>query len=259
VPWIVILSAANDTAMNALGQLARGLSDVVFPPSCVHCRGVVEETPGGFRHLCAACAPQLDWVRPPHCTTCGHPFFGVVEGERLCPHCEGLEPAFREGRTAVLFKGPARSLVIELKYHKGLHVLADMEEIFRRAPHVQQLACDAVLVPVPLHPRKARERGYNQAVLLAEALARAAGGQARVAPLLRRTIDTETQTAFDRRTRLANLKNAFALAPGAFLNPALHFILVDDVFTTGSTLNSCARALRRAGGVNVDVLTFGHG
>ena len=182
-----------------------------------------------------------------------------MDGSRMCAKCEGLDPAFREGRTAVLFKGPARALVIELKYHKGLHVLQDMTEIFRQAPHVLELARDAVIVPVPLHPRKARERGYNQSVLLAETVARAAGGGSRVVPLLQRVIDTETQTAFDRRTRMANLKNAFALTPGAELNPALHYLLVDDVFTTGSTLNSCARTLRRAGALNLDVITFGHG
>lgn len=246
--------------MSALEKVLRGLSDVVFPPSCVHCRGLVEtEDAQSLRHLCTACAAQLDFVRPPHCTTCGHPFYGVLEGERMCPHCAGLEPAFREGRTAVLFKGPARALVIELKYHRGLHVLADMAEIFRRAPHVMDHVRGATLVPVPLHPTKERDRGYNQAELLAEALAQTAGGGARVERLLRRVVHTPTQTAFDRRTRLANLKNAFALAPGAALNPALHYILVDDVFTTGSTLNSCARTLRRAGGLNVDVVTFGHG
>lgn len=254
-------------------QFARGLADVIFPPTCVHCRAVVEAeiagdtdaraggegAPGRFRHLCARCVAQLDFVRPPHCVTCGHPFYGVVEGEHLCVKCEGLEPAFREGRTAVLFKGPARALVIELKYHRGLHVLADMAEIFRRAPHVLERVRGAVLVPVPLHARKARHRGYNQAALLAEALARVAGAETRVAPLLRRAVDTQTQTAFDRRTRMANLKNAFALARGATINPAQHYVLVDDVFTTGSTLNSCARALRRAGALNLDVVTFGHG
>ncbi len=260
-----------------LSRLMRGVSDVVFPPSCVDCRGLVEreqaeanvganagEAVGsaglsGFRHLCAKCAGQLDFVQPPHCTTCGSPFYGEVEGERVCPHCEGLHPAFREGRTAVLFKGPARALVIELKYHRGLHVLADMEEIFRRATHVCELARGAVVVPVPLHARKLRERGYNQAALLAEILARVAGGGARVEQALRRVEDTATQTAFDRRTRMANLKNAFALARGATINPDLHYVLVDDVFTTGSTLNSCARSLRRAGGRNLDVITFGHG
>jgi ComF family protein len=158
-----------------------------------------------------------------------------------------------------LFKGPARALVIELKYHRGLHVLADMAEIFRRTPHVLERVRGATLVPVPLHARKARERGYNQAMLLAQTLADVAGSGTRVEPLLRRVVDTQTQTAFDRRTRMANLKNAFALAAGPPLNPHLHYILVDDVFTTGSTLNSCARALRRAGALSLDVVTFGHG
>ncbi len=248
---------------NPLRDLGRGIKDVVFPPSCVHCRGVVDEPDdageAGFRHLCTRCVAQLDFVRPPHCLTCGHPFYGIVEGERICPHCEGLDPAFREGRTAVLFKGPARSLVIELKYHRGLHVVADMQTIFRRAPHILEHVRGAVLVPVPLHARKARERGYNQAVLLAEALAAVAGGGTAVKLLLRRIVDTSTQTALGRRTRMANLKNAFALVPGARLNSSLHYILIDDVFTTGSTLNGCARTLRQAGGLTIDVVTFGHG
>ena len=245
-----------------LGQLSRGLGDAVFPPVCVHCRGLVETvggSDGGFRHLCTKCAGQVDYVRAPHCPTCGHPFYGEAGDGRMCPHCEGLDAAFREGRTAVLFRGPVRALVIELKYHHGLHVLADMEEIFRRAPPVLDFVRGAVLVPVPLHARKERERGFNQAALLATALARAAGGGPRVERLLRRTTDTATQTAFDRRTRKANLKNAFALARGARLDPAQHYILVDDVFTTGSTLNGCARTLRRAGALNLDVVTLGHG
>lgn len=244
-------------------EFLRGLSDVVFPPVCVHCRGLVETDGGadahGYRHLCVRCAAQLDFVRPPHCTTCGHPFYGLVEGEHMCMKCEGLDPAFGQGRTAVLFKGPARALVIDLKYHRALHVLHDMAEVFRRSAHLLESVRGATLVPVPLHARKERERGFNQAALLAQTLARVAGGETGVAALLQRSVDTQTQTAFDRRTRMANLKNAFALAPGATLNPSLHFILVDDVFTTGSTLNSCARALRRGGALKIDVVTFGHG
>ena len=247
---------------STLSHLARGLGDVVFPPVCVQCRGLVEKMDGeaaGFRHVCARCARQIDFVSPPHCSSCGHPFYGEVLGERMCPHCEGLAPAYREGRTAVLLKGPARGLVHELKYHKGLFVLEDMSEIFRRSPRVLELARGAALVPVPLHPRKERERGFNQSVLLAQELARVAGGGARVDPILRRVADTVSQTHHDRRTRQANLKNAFALTPGAALNPDQHFVLVDDVFTTGSTLNSCALVLRRARCLSLDVITFGHG
>lgn len=238
---------------------------MIFPPTCVHCRALVEQKEGkageepGFRHLCGRCAAQLEFVQPPHCQTCGHPFYGVVEGARMCVKCEGLEPAFREGRTAVLFRGPVRSLVIELKYHRGLHVLEDVARLFRRSGHVLEAAQGAVLVPVPLHPRKARERGYNQAHLLAEKLAAVAGGGCRVEALLRREIDTTTQTAFDRRTRMSNLKNAFALAAGATLTPGQRYVVIDDVFTTGSTLNSCAQVLRRAGARELDVVTLAHG
>jgi ComF family protein len=214
---------------------------------------------GVYRHLCARCAAEIDFVRPPHCSTCGHPFAGVVEDERQCSHCVGLDPAFRAGCAAVVLRGPARSLLIELKYHHGRHVIEDIEAIFCRAPGALELARGAVLVPVPLHPRKLRERGYNQSQLLAAALVRAAGGGARVELPLRRVEDTASQTAFGRRARRINLKNAFALARGAALNIGRRHVLVDDVFTTGSTINSCAIVLRRAGCLNLDVVTFGHG
>lgn len=235
----------------------RGLSDVVFPPVCVQCQALTEGS--ALPHVCVACARQIEFVQAPHCSTCGHPFYGELAGERMCPHCVGLVPAYREGRTAVLLKGPIRALVHELKYHRGLHVLEDMGMIFERSKDLVDWASGAVLVPVPLHPRKERERGYNQSALLAEQLARAAGGAMRVESLLRRVVDTQSQTYHDRRTRLANLKNAFALAPGVTITAGQHYILVDDVFTTGSTLNSCARVLRGAGCLNLDVITFGHG
>ncbi|HEY1108972.1 MAG TPA: double zinc ribbon domain-containing protein, partial [Opitutaceae bacterium] len=97
-----------------LGRLVRGVTEVVFPLVCVHCRALVDEGTG-FRHLCAKCVAQIEWVKAPHCTTCGHPFYGVMEGTRMCVKCDGLEPAYREGRTAAIFKGPLRALVIELK------------------------------------------------------------------------------------------------------------------------------------------------
>lgn len=241
---------------------ARGLQNLLFPPVCVHCRGLVPDEGGpapAFRHLCPRCVAAIDWVLGPACSCCGHPFYGVVEGERTCPHCTGLAPAFGHGRTATLFKGPMRSLVLELKYHHGTYLANDLAEIFRRCPPVCAAVRGSVLVPVPLHPRKERQRGYNQSRLLARTLAAAVGPSVEVAELLVRAIDTPSQTAFDRRTRLANLKNAFALAPGVTLNPLRRFVLIDDVFTTGSTLNHCARVLRARGCLNVDVVTLAHG
>lgn len=244
--------------MNSLVQaLWRDRLDVVFPRSCVHCAGLVEG--GRFRHLCVPCERLLQIVAPPHCTTCGHPYFGKVEENRLCPHCETLVPEFGQGKTAILLQGPGRSLIHALKYHQGRHVLEDIAAAMREAPGYVDHLRGAVLVPVPLHPRKQRERRYNQSRLLADCCVQAADGQAEVRELLARVIDTESQTHHDRATRRENLKNAFALAKDATINPAHRYLLVDDVFTTGSTLNSCAAVLRRDGAINLDVVTFGHG
>ena len=235
----------------------RILRDAWFPPVCAHCRALVE-TPGR-RFLCEACARQVHRVQGAHCTTCGFPFFGEAEANRVCPHCFELEPVFREGRTAVLLRGPARTLVLEIKYHRALHLFDEVGLLVREAPEFLDYLRGATLVPVPLHPRKERERGYNQALLLARTFARAAGGGTRVAGLLRRTVDTGTQTRLDRRARQENLKNAFAMASRRPINRDERLVLVDDVFTTGATLNACASVLRRAGGLNLDVATFGHG
>lgn len=231
--------------------------DVVFPRSCVDCGSAVEG--GRFRHVCRRCEAGVFVVRGAHCTTCGHPFLGEVEVDRLCPHCETLAPEFGEGRTAILLRGPGRGLVHAMKYHHGLHVLEDIRALMAEAPGYGEYLRDAVLVPVPLHPEKQRKRGYNQADLLADCAAQVAGGETKVIQLLRRKVNTVSQTQFDRETRRANLKNAFAMAPGASITPGQRYVLVDDVFTTGSTLNACAAVLRRAGVVKLDVVTFGHG
>jgi len=237
--------------------LWRDKLDVVFPRSCVHCGGVVEG--GRFRHVCARCEPQVFIVAPPHCSVCGHPFFGVMAENRLCEHCEALVPEFGEGKTAILLKGPGRSLIHALKYHHGLEVLEDVVTLMRQTPGYADHVRGAVLVPVPLHPEKERKRRYNQSRMLAHCAVQAVDGQARIEDLLRRVVNTQSQTHYDREARQLNLKNAFALAPGATINPALRYVLIDDVFTTGSTLNACAAVLRRGGVLNLDVVTFGHG
>lgn len=237
--------------------LWRDKLDVLFPRSCVHCDGLADGE--DCRHLCRRCEALLQVVGPPHCSTCGHPYFGEAAENRLCEHCELLAPRFGEGKTAILLQGPGRSLVHALKYHQQVEVLEDVVQIMRRAPGYPDYLRGAVLVPVPLHPRKEWKRGYNQSRLLAECCRRAVNGEATVQELLRRVVATPSQTRYDRRARQENLKNAFALARGATLNPGQRYILVDDVFTTGSTLNSCASVLRRGGVLSLDVVTFGHG
>lgn len=118
---------------------------------------------------------------------------------------------------------------------------------------------DATLIPVPLHPTKLRERGFNQSEKIADMLISTTNHSSTVENLLIRQIYTQTQTRLNQLERHQNVKNAFALAPNAVLIPDQQYILVDDVFTTGSTLNACARVLCDAGATRLKVATIGHG
>lgn len=212
----------------------------------------------GYSHLCSDCARSLYLIKDPRCETCGYPFFGDTESHVLCPHCEGLRPAFDRGVAVALFKGPLRDLIYALKYEAGLWALDDLREIAKAAPGLGDFLSDSVLVPVPLHPRKLRERGYNQSVLLARELC-VAFENVEIGELLQRQVDTPSQTQFNRIDRRRNLKNAFSLRQNRAIYPTKRYIIVDDVFTTGSTINACASALKSSGAKWVEALTLGHG
>ncbi|MFT5837013.1 MAG: competence protein ComFC [Candidatus Azotimanducaceae bacterium] len=239
-----------------LKSLLHPLLEVFFPRSCVHCSDAVEGSEYAF--LCHTCSRELFLSKPPSCTTCGYPFFGMLAGPRVCPHCVELDPLFDAGKTLFLAKGPARALIHELKYEAGFYVLQDARKMIGQAPYYQRYFDDAVLVPVPLHPTKMRERGFNQSLAIAEMLHEATGAKD-LQNLLIRTVYTQTQTRLSRAARHHNVKNAFALVPDAVVMPDQSYILVDDVFTTGSTLNACAAVLREAGATRLKVATLGHG
>lgn len=243
--------------MKRLRNWWSGLLDVFFPRSCLDCGSPVEGE--GFQYLCASCRRRVVQVGPPCCETCGYPVYGQVESARSCPHCIHLDPAYETGRVAALFQGPVRSLIHALKYEQAEYVVPDLARLAAESPDYLAFIRDANLVPVPLHPRKLRERGYNQSDLIARAVCRAAGGRTRRVDLLERILDTPSQTRYSRQERQANLKNAFALVKNAPIMDAQRYIIVDDVFTTGSTLNACAQVLRRSGVRRVDVATIGHG
>jgi len=181
-----------------------------------------------------------------------------MAGPRTCPHCVELNPLFEEGKTLFLAKGPARSIIHELKYQSGFYVLKDVQAMIARAPYYKDYFEGAILVPVPLHSTKERERGFNQSLVIAETLAEVTEAKD-LQNMLIRTVYTQTQTRLSRAARHQNVKNAFALAPDAVVIPDQTYILIDDVFTTGSTLNACAAVLRDAGINQIKVATLGHG
>lgn len=147
-----------------------------------------------------------------------------------------------------------RELVHRFKYNGKLHlrhVLTDWLVETLDDPRLQSPGCDRI-VPVPLHPTRKRERGFNQAQILAELLARRSG--ILLADCMKRTRYTTTQTLFDRQQRIENLRGAFEMRQHWDVRN-LHLLLIDDVFTTGSTVNECARVLRDAGAASVRVAT----
>ena len=237
-------------------QLTQLVLEIFYPRSCLHCGAAVEDS--DYQFLCSACSRELFLSKPPSCSTCGYPFFGMLAGPRICPHCTELDPLFEQGKTLFLAKGPARSIIHALKYQSGFYVLEDIKVMIAKISSYKDYFDGAILVPVPLHPTKERERGFNQSLVIAKSLNDATMAKD-LQNLLVRKVYTQTQTRLSRTARHQNVKNAFALASDAVVIPNQTYILVDDVITTGSTFNACAAALREAGATQIKVATLGHG
>lgn len=230
--------------------------DPLFPRSCLGCDAAVDRD-SAWDYLCGPCVERMDWIHPPFCQTCGHPFPGIGRGQR-CSHCELLEPVYASGRCCLLHRELAARLVREIKYHDARYLERDIQSIGRKIRDLPLFVEGAVAVPVPLHPVRERERGFNQSHWLAEAWAGVLP-LAGVEPLLERIRWTATQTRLAREERARNMRDAFRLRTGAEVRRDLTYIVVDDVFTTGATLNECCRTLRRAGARSLKVLTLAHG
>ena len=194
--------------------------------------------------VCPLCRARWRPVPPPWCARCGQP--GLVDV--ACRFCAGWPEALGRVRSAVWLEESARRLVHHLKYNGWPGVGRAMALAMRG---LEPLIPGAVLVPIPLSQKRLRARGYNQAAVLASALAQATGLTAGH-DVLQRVRDTTTQTALAPEARAANVAGAFmasALVQGTF-------VLVDDVCTTGATLAEAAAALREAGADRVDAVTF---
>lgn len=231
--------------------------DALYPRECTLC-GCGIARGGAHFYLCLGCEESLPWIASPCCHVCGVPFSGTIEGGRVCSQCVDLEPAFSRGRALLQLKGRGRGLVHVLKYAKGEYLAPDLGRLLRCVEGFEVFIQGAVLVPVPLFSKKESKRGYNQSSVIARAWAREVKS-CEVQDLLLRKRATPSQTGLSRVERVENVKNAFAIRKKALLDPETRYILVDDVFTTGSTLNACAQVLRDAGALSVGVAVLSHG
>lgn len=225
--------------------------DLLAPPACLACDAAIADQGS----LCAACWSQMRFIDRPYCEVLGTPFPYDHGPGAISPEAIADPPPFERLRAAVLYDPLARSLVSGLKFSDRPELAPWMARWMATAGR-ELFAEKPVLVPVPLHTSRLRERRYNQSAELSRALARLTRLEHKPLALVRHKA-TGRQVGLDALARLRNVQ-------GAFRVPAEHrpgiegrrVLLVDDVYTTGATMKACARALRRAGVTGVDALVF---
>jgi ComF family protein len=223
--------------------------DAAFPPRCPSCQSPV----GGMHNFCTECFSQLRLIAEPMCQCCGIPFAVAMEGQ--CPECLAEPPAFSRIRSVMVYDGISAPLVSALKFHDQWAGLARYVGMMRGAGAALLEEAD-LLVPVPLNWRRLWRRKYNQAALLAYGLAQLTGKPCAPDALLRARA-TPPQMRLSRVERRRNVKGAFHVVPRAL--PGIenkHILLIDDVVTTGATVEACALTLLGAGAKQVDVLAL---
>lgn len=218
------------------------LLDLLFPPRCVACRRL-----GAW--LCPACRSRIDILRPPVCSRCGQ---RIAARYSLCAACWRQPLAIDGLRAAAYFSGPLRSAIHHFKYSGRRALAAPLGELLYDGYAVYQPPAD-VIVPVPLYGARERQRGFNQSLLLAQELGQRSGLPLAMGELARLR-DTAQQMKLGRAERRQNVQAAFACTGNGLAGRRV--LLVDDVCTTGATLEACAAALRQTGAASVWALAL---
>ena len=232
-------------------NLLRGAVDLIFPHQCAACGTLVE----GGGALCGACWRETPFIAGLVCDGCGVPLPGQDDEGALCDGCLAHPPAWDRGRAALIYRNVARKLVLGLKHGDRLDLVGPAAK-WMAAAGTPLIRPGMVAVPVPVHRWRLVRRRYNQAALLAQAVARRADLKALPDALVRDRA-TGTQDGKSRDNRFANVAGAFRAAPRRMAALAgREVLLVDDVMTSGATLTGCTEALRQAGAAGVSVLVL---
>jgi competence protein ComFC len=245
--------------VDALRAWTEAALSFFYPDLCQICG--VHSAGKANGYVCSDCreGPQgVRLIKPPYCERCGLPFPGDITHAFDCSNCREMKLHFTQARAAVTATELLLEVVHRYKYQRALWFepfLADLL-IQTAAPELSEAPVD-LLIPVPLHPLKEKEREFNQAARLAERLSRATGIPC-AQNCLKRVRATDTQTRLSRDDRARNMKRAFA-ASGTTVVAGRRIALIDDVLTTGATTSSCALALRQAGARDVIVWTVTRG
>lgn len=229
---------------------------LLYPEVCQLCEQQRATPDDGF--VCPKCWSKVRFIRPPFCERCGLPYQGEITTPFNCSNCRDMKLHFSVARSAVTARGVVLEAIHRYKYHHARWFEAFLADLLlREAAPVLRAGNWDLIVPVPLHSTKEREREFNQAERLARPLARALALPMH-SDLVRRVVPTRTQTLLTKRQRAENVQHAFAAQPGRRLNGE-RVVVVDDVLTTGATTSACAGVLRSLGAGEVCVWTVARG
>jgi ComF family protein len=237
---------------NAWKRAGRGALDFLYPPLCIGCRTMVAE-PG---NLCATCWQEVDFLDGPACECCGLPFELDPGPGTRCAGCLAEPPAFDRARAVMRYDEASRGPILALKHADRLDLIPGFARWLGRAGR-ELLGEIDVIIPVPLHASRLWGRRYNQSAELARALGRLSGKTVTPQALIRVRATPSQGDMPSAKARRRNMRGAFKVPPGrdaAIKGRAV--LLIDDVFTTGATVEACARALKRAGATKVHVLAL---
>ena len=227
-----------------------------YPAVCQICREQRATADEGY--VCADCWTDVRFIQSPFCERCGLPYEGEITSAFECSNCREMELHFHSARSAVAARGVVLDVVHRYKYFQALWFepfLADL--LIRQAKPILEKKEWDLIVPVPLHRLKKREREFNQAERLADQLARATNIPVN-RNLLERVEFTRTQTLLTRTQRMANVRSAFRMRNNVRLNGE-RIVVIDDVLTTGATTSACAKVLKKAGAGEICVWTVARG
>ena len=226
-----------------------------LPVHCSSCGSRLADDP--ISHFCSACWSAISLMPDARCDRCDRPFPSSIataySPNHVCQPCAERPPSYTKAWTLYPYTPPLRHAICLLKYQGKVSLAAPLAALMiARLPSLHSID---VIMPVPLHSERLRQREFNQSLLLADYIGRhleipvAYTNLIRIAP-------TPAQTTLSRKSRLKNLRRAFVVRrPDAIVNRRI--LLIDDVFTTGTTVNECAKALRRSGSADIFVLTLG--
>ena len=241
----------HNQSMNAhLKNASACALDLLLPPLCLMC----DEGVGGAATLCPTCWKQIHFIAPPFCACCGAPFDIPAAAGMLCGSCLTTPPLYQSARAAMLYDEASRKLVLDFKHGDRTYAARALATWMHRAADF--IAEADALVPVPLHRWRLFNRRYNQSAMLADHVG-ALMGKPVLVDVLQRIRGTPTQGHRKKKERQENVRGAFAVPPQHHaLVAGKTLVLVDDVLTTGATVEECTRILLGAGARQVHVLTL---